>query len=183
MMRKASKTQYAILGMLSLGPKSGYDIRREIQGSLAHFWGESDGQLYPVLRALEAVGDIKSETQSVGKREKKIYEMTASGKQTLETWLYQAVDTHVVRNELLLKLFFGANVEKAVCIRHVEARKQHLLNLLDEYTLIEASMTDEERQSPHFPYWEMTIDCGKQSIAASLTWCDNALNKLNDINT
>jgi PadR family transcriptional regulator, regulatory protein AphA len=50
--RQGSK--YAILGMLSLRPMSGYDTRKTVQESIRFFWSESYGQIYPALKRLEA---------------------------------------------------------------------------------------------------------------------------------
>ena len=47
-----SSTDYAILGMLTLRPMSGYDIRATIGESIAYFWTESYGQIYPTLKRL-----------------------------------------------------------------------------------------------------------------------------------
>ena len=35
--------RYAILGMLSIEPMSGYEIRQTMQQSTENFWAESDG--------------------------------------------------------------------------------------------------------------------------------------------
>ena len=48
------KSKYAILGMLSIEPMSGYDIKKEVEKSISNFWTESYGQIYPVLRNLIA---------------------------------------------------------------------------------------------------------------------------------
>ncbi|WP_431606966.1 PadR family transcriptional regulator [Paenibacillus thiaminolyticus] len=37
---------------MSGGPRSGYDIRKQFQASLRHFWSESYGQIYPALKEL-----------------------------------------------------------------------------------------------------------------------------------
>ena len=44
MTKMTSKTPYAILGMLSIEPMSGYDIRQIMRNSTANFWSESDGK-------------------------------------------------------------------------------------------------------------------------------------------
>jgi PadR family transcriptional regulator AphA len=49
-----STTPFAILGLLSIEPMSGYDIRRNLDESLSYFWSESYGQIYPSLKKLEA---------------------------------------------------------------------------------------------------------------------------------
>ena len=51
---KDKKSKYAILGMLSIEPMSGYDIKKEIEENISNFWTESYGQIYPVLKSLVA---------------------------------------------------------------------------------------------------------------------------------
>ena len=51
-------TDFALLGLLSIEPMSGYDIRQNFQESLNFFWNESYGQIYPALKRLLARGFI-----------------------------------------------------------------------------------------------------------------------------
>ncbi|UCB53625.1 MAG: PadR family transcriptional regulator, partial [Candidatus Zixiibacteriota bacterium] len=48
-MPRANKTEFAVLGLLSLSPMSGYDMKAFISQSIGYFWQESYGQLYPAL--------------------------------------------------------------------------------------------------------------------------------------
>src|SRR2546430_2188497 len=50
-----------VLGMLSLGPRSGYDIKTVVDRSTRFFWAASYGQIYPELRRLEEEGLIEGE--------------------------------------------------------------------------------------------------------------------------
>src|SRR2546429_5742806 len=54
--RRANTSRYAILGVLSRRPMSGYDVKKLIERSIAHFWSESYGQIYPILNRLAAEG-------------------------------------------------------------------------------------------------------------------------------
>src|SRR5438132_1157029 len=49
MKSRPRSTPYAVLGMLSLAPMSGYDIRKESETSIGYFWSESYGQLSPAM--------------------------------------------------------------------------------------------------------------------------------------
>ena len=49
-------TAYVILGMLALGPRSGYDIKQFADFSTRHFWATSYGQIYPELKRLTEAG-------------------------------------------------------------------------------------------------------------------------------
>src|SRR5262245_35765978 len=117
---KANKTSYAILGMLAFDPMSGYAIRQLMQQSTSNFWSESDGQLYPALKKLTALELISCKSDKASAREKKIYRITAKGLTELKKWLTQEPETHIIRNELMLKLFFGANVSPEINLTHIQ---------------------------------------------------------------
>ena len=50
------KTRFALLGLLSWKPMSGYDIKKIVDIGLSHFWNENYGQIYPSLDALVKEG-------------------------------------------------------------------------------------------------------------------------------
>ena len=53
-MTKENKSKYALLGILSMCPGSGYDIKKLMEQSTSNFWSESYGQIYPILKQLVA---------------------------------------------------------------------------------------------------------------------------------
>ena len=56
MFMRINKTQYAILGALSIQTMSGYDIKKWLLEVTGSFWAESPGQIYPTLSKLLADG-------------------------------------------------------------------------------------------------------------------------------
>ena len=48
-MARQAQTSTAVLGVLSIGSLTGYEIRQAISTVLGHFWHESFGQIYPCL--------------------------------------------------------------------------------------------------------------------------------------
>ena len=63
-MSRINRTQFAILGMLSLGEKSGYDLKRDFEQRVQHFWSESLGQIYPTLHRLRKQHLVESRSES-----------------------------------------------------------------------------------------------------------------------
>jgi DNA-binding PadR family transcriptional regulator len=57
-----SPTAYVVLGMLSLGPKSGYEIKALVDKSTRFFWAASYGQIYPELKRLAEAGLVAAPT-------------------------------------------------------------------------------------------------------------------------
>ncbi|MCY7287157.1 MAG: PadR family transcriptional regulator [Cryobacterium sp.] len=46
----------ALLGILNLAPMTGYDLKKSIEASVAHFWSADQSQIYRTLTALVAGG-------------------------------------------------------------------------------------------------------------------------------
>jgi DNA-binding PadR family transcriptional regulator len=179
-MSKTSKTSYAVLGMLSIAPMSGYDIRQTMKESTSNFWSESDGQLYPALASLHKQGLISCKMEkNENEREKKIYSITAKGMALLTQWLTRAAETQSVRSEILLKLFFGANVSPDVSREHIQMHCYQTKSMLAQLAASKKQLQHEHKDSPHLPYWLMSIDYGMQIAEAKLAWCDGVIEKLN----
>ena len=56
-----------ILGLLSVRPMSGYDMKRFVDHSTRFFWAASYGQIYPVLRRLESDGPRRVRERAGGR--------------------------------------------------------------------------------------------------------------------
>jgi DNA-binding PadR family transcriptional regulator len=81
-------SRYAVLGMLSMGLKTGYAMKKHVEGNLGHFWSESYGQIYPVLRQLVADGLATcKEERRPGKPRRNLYTLTRAGWKELRAWL------------------------------------------------------------------------------------------------
>ena len=79
-----------VLGLLALGPLSGYDIKTIVDRSTRFFWAASYGQIYPELRRLEQAGLVAGESVPTGARPRRVYSLTAEGRKQLReeaaTW-------------------------------------------------------------------------------------------------
>ena len=82
--------KYAILGLLMQSPMTGYDISKSFGVGLGSFWSAKHSQIYPELKRLAEEGLIRYSTVIQGEKlEKKLYEITPSGKQDFLAWLDQ----------------------------------------------------------------------------------------------
>jgi DNA-binding PadR family transcriptional regulator len=83
--------EFAILGLLHEAPMHGYELRKRLYDMLGTLRAFSYGSLYPTLRRLLRGGLIAEETPapvtedrpslSWGKRAKRVYKLTAEGKE------------------------------------------------------------------------------------------------------
>ena len=175
-MAKENKSRYAILGMLSTGPMSGYAMKKAIENSVANFWSESYGQIYPILKQLADEGLTVSHTEKQdGKPERYVYAITAEGRQELQRWLLEPIEHAVERNELLLKLFFGQEVPVARSIEHVQQFRERLAQLLQKYTGIITYMDECADDTGELLYRRITVNYGLHRTRALIQWCDETI--------
>lgn len=177
-MARVNTTRYALLGMLALGPSSGYDIKRKMAQSTDHFWSESDGSIYPILKQLLEQNRVSVHQENLNTaKPKNIYTITPAGRQELESWLAQAPSVMLRRNELLLKLFFGANVDKAIIINHLYAFKSKCQQLLMGYEAHELSYMEKKLSQDVACQWA-TLKCGIAHTQTNIRWCDETIGML-----
>ncbi|MEM8608433.1 MAG: PadR family transcriptional regulator [Myxococcota bacterium] len=177
-MAKRSRTAYAILGFLTSGPRSGYDLKHEIEGSTGNFWQESYGQIYPILKKLTEEQLVKKSTASSGGRKRFEYTITAKGRRALAGWLEEPAEPSPVRDELLLKVFFSAHVGDGVMHRQLEDCRDRQLELLGRYRGIEEQLLRDHGGHPELDHWLLTVRFGELYCQARLAWAEEALVKL-----
>lgn len=178
---RRSKSKYAILGALSIEPMSGYDIKTVLGRTIAHFWNEGYGQIYPTLKQLSDTGLVTSHVEAnSGRPDRHIYTMTEAGWDELRHWLAQPVESEQPgRSELLLKLFFGRHAPTGTNLDHLRHHRQMLATLIDRYQAIEAEL--DAGTDPDRPYWLITLRHGQAVTRASLAWCDETIHRLAEL--
>ena len=170
---KASR--FALLGMLSLGGKqSGYDLRKAIASSTAHFWSESYGNIYPRLGELlnEELIRPHTPTRADTARRKQLYSITAKGRQALAAWLSEPVVPRHEDNELLLKLFFGSKMPTQAAAELVKANRAHHERMLQQFDAFTQSILDGPLRDEEKTFLEMTVKYGRAISKALVGWAE-----------
>jgi DNA-binding PadR family transcriptional regulator len=105
---KLTPPSYLLLGMLRLGVRSGYAIKRSADRSTRNFWPMSLAKVYPELARLEQAGLVTGRDDPQGSRARRSYELTTAGERALVNWLRAPRYAQPqVRDERLLRLFFA----------------------------------------------------------------------------
>jgi DNA-binding PadR family transcriptional regulator len=186
---KLSNTAYVILGALSIqSGLSGYDIRKGVEQSVGHFWGESYGQIYPALKRLSELGLIESaaptqepEPSAGGRPRRQAWAITAAGRLELRQWLARPFHNEPIRNEFLLKLFFCGEAAPGVALAHVQelqARNQRSLAMMKGMKAMAASQPN---PNPNLPYWMLTLELGMRMTEAALAWGEETTQALPEL--
>ena len=175
--RSIPANAYAILGLVSFGEMSGYDLKRFADRSIHHFfWSPSASQVYSELRRLKSMGYVtERRVEQQTRPDKRLYEITSRGREELRRWLdHPDVDQGVRKSTFLLKLFFRRDTSYQVAIDQLLARLSQIEQTLAEYEQIEKEI--KEVDDYLFPY--LVLQSGLAKIRAEIEWIIGALEVL-----
>lgn len=119
--------RFAILGLLSLSPMSGSELKRTIDESVGHFWTADHPQIYRTLAGLVEDGLATRRTVPQSDRpDQHVHAATAEGLAALEDWLREPPAPAPVRQAFLAKLFFVARLDVDAARELLEARQEQV---------------------------------------------------------
>ena len=168
-----SRTPFVILGMLVMGPASGYALRQRIEQSVGNFWQESFGQLYPALDVLANSGLVEGTVQAKDGRDTRVWSITAAGRKELQSWIEQPPQAQRERNEMLLKFFFAELAPEAVG-EHMARIQEQTTGELARLRSLRGSVEEQGRGQAALPLWLASIDYGIGGQHALVEWCRQA---------
>ena len=170
-------TTYALLGLLTWGEMSGYDLGKLIEGSIAHFFFKpAKSQIYAELRRLVGEGfATEREVAQDSRPDKRLYAVTPQGRRALRRWLDGSeAGPEVFRSTLCLKVFLGAQMDRETLAAQVkEAMRQAQESL--------AAFQDNEREiagRPEFFYPNFVLQRGIAHERATIRWASDVLKAL-----
>jgi DNA-binding PadR family transcriptional regulator len=161
---------YLVLGMVRLGARSGYEIKRMVELSLRFFWTISPAQIYPSLERLERSGLVVGRPEALGRRRRRAFAITSAGEATLQAWLRKPEPIPFELRDLgLLKLFFADALDKRdalALLRAIERRSRERVAALQA---IEPAALATEAQGAAYPL--LTLQLGIAFHRAMLEVC------------
>ncbi|MGZ4886636.1 MAG: PadR family transcriptional regulator [Candidatus Aminicenantales bacterium] len=176
-----AKSRFALLGLLSIRPMSGYDIRDFISKGLSHFWNESYGNIYPGLRRLTEEGLVTRKTErGKGSPDRHVYSLTPRGRDVLLEWLQAETEEEPpVRSELLLKTFFGAQLDRMSLKAHIERFAEQQRTRLGRLRSTVVEIEKARMSDPNAFFWQLTVQRGLIVAEARLRWAEETARALN----
>ena len=125
-------TSYAILGLLAVKPWTTHELVQQVDRSMRRFWPRAQSKLYEEPKKLVAHGFARATDDSVGRRRRTRYTITAKGRRALAAWLRQPGDGPVLEFEQLLKITFSDSGTKADIVTNLEATRAWVLDQNEE---------------------------------------------------
>ncbi|MEQ7054430.1 DUF4180 domain-containing protein [Paenibacillaceae sp. P-4] len=115
--------KYAILGLLSWKPASGYELKKIFEDSSAMYWSGNNNQIYKSLVQLLDDGLVTNEIKhQESSPSKKIYSITDVGMLRLKEWVLEEPELPELKNTFLIQLAWADQLDD-----------EELDDLLDRY--------------------------------------------------
>lgn len=179
-MANEKKIDLVILGFLHHEPMTGYDIKKRIDNELKYFFNGSFGSIYPALNSLEKADYITKKEVCDSGRGRIVYDITGQGEQYLRDWLKQEGAKDELRYETLLKIFFGACVDRECILMQIESFEQKALMNLKMLQYFENNLEGVIDESEDHLYFLLTVRFGIETYKGQLNWCKAAKMTLGD---
>jgi DNA-binding PadR family transcriptional regulator len=170
-----STTELAVLGLVALGERSGYDLARLARGSVGFLWTPSRSQIYKVLPRLVDRGLARARAVPQDDRpDKALYTITPAGRRALRAWL-EHVDVEPAggTNVFALKLFFCDLVPPSTARAQLEGYRRFLEGRLRRFESMRSELDAAERVFP-----QLVLRRAIARIRATLGWVAEATEAL-----
>ena len=165
--------RYALLGAIADRPRTGYELLKHFEQSLAYAWPASHSQIYPELARLLEDGLI--EQTRAGARNSKTYAVTGTGLAEVRRWLSETEPDRRVRSDAALRTFFLWLLEPDEAAEQLEREREYWSGVLTEFLRIRDEPTGHDKKARTF---RIALEGGIRTVEARLAWLAGALEEI-----
>ncbi|HMN60475.1 MAG TPA: PadR family transcriptional regulator [Anaerolinea sp.] len=131
--------EYAILGLLSLRPMTGYDIKKVFAGTAALYWSDNNNQIYRTLLNLHRDQLLEREIQpQENYPARKVYRISEKGREELRAWAGSRPELPQLKQAFLIQLAWADLLS--------QEELEHLLDTYEEEVQTQWFLCQAERQ-------------------------------------
>ena len=175
--------KHGILGLLSYGSLTGYELMKIFNDSLSFFWSAQTSQIYRELDTIEKKGWVESEEViQHDKPNKKVFTITRDGQYELTSWLdNHAIEKHMkYKDDLTMRVFFSSKGDQSKLIEELkkyEAMNQAFINGIE---VVKVKYVDDnlEDHPSDILYWHMAIRRGIRTAEGNIRWVQDCIELL-----
>ena len=137
-------TKELLLSVLMAGPATGYDIKKIMESEIANLLDVSLSNLYPALNELAEEGLVTFEKVEQDSRpNKKVYELTAAGREACVKALLTGEARHKLRSEFIFILSFAPFLPRWRLKELLDQRLADTVDILEDIDQREATAMHE----------------------------------------
>ncbi len=162
----------ALLGLLSQGPRHGYQLKAEFDAATGSAWPLNVGQVYSTLQRLEKVGLVEP-SGDADDEGRVTWRLTGAGSDELTSWLTQPVAQPLAtRDELSLKVLIALATDAAPVAEVINAQRDAAMATLQSLTRMKAEGAATAERSPEDFAWALHLDRMVLMTEAEIRWLD-----------
>jgi PadR family transcriptional regulator, regulatory protein AphA len=164
---------HLLLGLLASGERTGYELTRDFDVSLANVWAASHSQIYPELAKLEAAGLIRK--TAAGPRGSQRYAITPDGESAVRTWLADTSPVDNPRTEWMVRVFFLGMLPPEQAQAYFDDQQRLHTAKVERYrSLAEHCPVDD----PETRWQRIALEAGMRHESAMADWAAWAIGEL-----
>lgn len=174
--------KYAILGLLSFKPQTGYELKANFDQAIRYLWNADQAQIYRTLADITEEGlAVYKTVQQDGRPNKKVYELTPKGEDDLHRWLTFPVQSKDQRNAELLQLFFSGRISDEEVMVNLKKLREEVKDNIAGLSMLESQSelyVSTDRSSRAYFFYITTLQLGIRTSQLNLEWIDEAIDKI-----
>lgn len=175
--------EHAILGLLDERPRSGYELKTQcFDGPLRPLWTADQAQIYRTLERLRRAGLVTAtRKRRSGRPDRRLYELTPAGNVALERWLATPEKPPIIRDPLLLKLYFGERTDDEDLLAVLRSYRNEHQRRLDELRDAAARLAAERGLTDRAAVLRQTsVDGAAVHARATVDWLDDCIDAIRE---
>lgn len=107
-MARTATTGNALLGLLALRDEwTTWELTTQLRRNMRFFWPRAESRILAELKRLDRDGLVRSRRESIGKRPRTIYKLTAKGRRHVSSWLETDARGTALESEPLMRIMLG----------------------------------------------------------------------------
>ncbi len=172
--------KYAILGLLSWKPSTGYELKKTFEESSSMYWSGNNNQIYKTLVQLKEESLVTSETQhQEGLPSKKIYTITGEGITELKEWVISAPEAPEFKKAFLIQLAWSELLSNEELFEMLTKYENEIkLQLLLHQEKVKRGNASPDRTQRETFIWNMIDENILSSYRNELEWIQNLRSRL-----
>lgn len=167
--------KYAILGLLSWKPSTGYDLKKVFEESSVMYWSGNNNQIYKSLVQLLDEGLVTNEVlHQESAPSKKLYAITDKGAAALKEWVLSVPELPEFKKTFLVQLAWadqldGEELDGLLSRYENEVRMQ----LLMQQEKVRRGVNSPKRTDREVYLWDMISENIISAYKNELDWINN----------
>lgn len=163
-----------LMALLAKEPAHGYELKTQLEQIFGDAYPPPNiGQIYLTLQRLERAGLVRGEDVVQSARpNKRVYELTPAGRETVDAWLAAPSDGPRVRDDFFMKLALGPAAGGADRLELINRQRRHYLSQMRQLSRLAAGAPEGN------PVSRLLTEGAMLHVQADLDWLERCQEEL-----